>query len=138
MRETMDPRVQEILDQATDLQRRYVKTRLLEPSPAAAARKLKIHRSTPHHWDNFDDLELAVELMYADVIETTKTALEDLSLKAVKALGGVLDHGNDAAMVSAAKAIWDRIGLPAMSAVDVTSGGEPVKAVVYIPDNGRD
>jgi len=49
----MDPRVQEILADATDIQRRYVTQRLTSRDPAKAARALGISRSTPHKWSNF-------------------------------------------------------------------------------------
>ena len=54
---------------------------------AKAARALGIHRSTPRKWDNLDELEEAVDLLYADVIEATKMTLEDLGLDAARALG---------------------------------------------------
>ena len=134
----MNQRVQEILASATDVQREYVQKRLLGcRDPAAAARKLGLSRSTPHKWSNFEELEEAIGLLYADVIEATKLGLESLALDAVQALGRALKDGG-APSVAAARAIFDRIGLPAMSQVDVTSGGESIKAVVYIPDNGRE
>lgn len=133
----MDPRVAEILETATDIQRRYVKARLVHPDVAKAARSLGIARSTPHKWPNLVELEEAVTLLYNDVIEAAKMALEDLALEAVRALKTALGDGGTAS-VQAARAILDRIGLPAQSNVDVTSGGETIRAVVYIPDNGRD
>jgi len=133
----VDQRVQEILDNATDIQRRYVRARLVQDNLAKAARAIGIHRTTPHHWQNLDDLEEAVALLYDDVIEATKMALEDLSLEAVATIGKVLKQRNDSSAVAAARAVWDRIGLPAMSNVDVTSKGQAIKAVVYIPDNER-
>jgi hypothetical protein len=125
----MDERVQEILDNATDIQHEYVIARLTHRDPAKAARALGLNRSTPHNWDNLGELEEAVRLLRRDAIEAARLALRGLAMDAVVAVGQVLrnKHSSDAATVSAAKAVWDRIGLPAQSAVDVTSGGEPLK-----------
>lgn len=134
----MDPRAQEIWDSATDIQKHYIKARLIHSDLSKATRALKLHRSTPYKWGNLDELEEAVDLLLADTVDATALALEGISLKAVEKISKVLDHGSDSAVVNAAKAIWDRIGLPAMSHVDMTSGGKPIKATIYIPDNGRD
>lgn len=133
----MDARVQEILKSATDIQRRYVVQRLAPDciDAAKAARALKLNVSTPHKWPNLEELEEAVTLLQLEKVEAAAMVMQELALDAVEALKKAL-KGKSA--VSAAKAILDRIGLPAQSAVDVTSGGEPIKAVVYIPDNGRD
>lgn len=133
----MDQRVEEILAGATDSQRRYVRARLMHATIPKAARAIGLTRTAPHQWSNLDELEEAVALLYNDVIAAARVALEDLALDAAQALGKAL-HDGGGASVAAAKAILDRIGLPAMSQVDVTSGGESIKAVVYIPDNGRD
>ena len=133
----MDPRVIEILSKASATQKSYVETRLLQDNPSKAAQAMGIHRSTPHKWDNFDELEEAVDLLRMDRLEATRMALESELLAAVEALSyEIRKHGTGA--VAAARAILDRAGFPAQSAVDVTSGGEPIKATIYIPDNGRD
>ena len=132
----MDPRAQEILGRATDVQYKYVIARMTHPTRSAAARSIGLNRSSPSHWDNLDELEEAVKLLRPDVIEAAKLALVELALDAVGALGDAL--GDKAYRVRAAQAILNRVGLPAQSAVDVTSGGEPIKATIYIPDNGRD
>jgi len=134
----LDPRVIDILAAASDSQRRYVQARLIYSDVAKAARAIGLNRTTPHKWDNLPELEEAVVLLYNDVIEATKMALESLSFKAVASIAKVLENRDDNAAVAAARAVWDRIGLPGLSAMDVTSGGEPLKAVVYIPDNGRE
>ena len=130
----VDTRVKEILATATDTQRRYVRARLMNDSIPKAAHAIGLTRTAPHQWPNLDDLEEAVGILYNDIIEAAKLALEGLALEAVQALREALKGRSK---VSAAKAILDRIGLPAMSQLDVTSGGEPLKATVYIPDNGR-
>lgn len=135
----MDPKVVDILAEASESQRAYVYARLIHNSVPSAARAAGIHRTTPHKWDNLPELEEAVTILKADMIEATKAALTGISLDAVKAVADILRRGHgESAVVAAARAVWDRIGLPAMSAVDVTSGGEPLRATVYIPDNGRD
>jgi len=133
----MNERVQEILKNATDIQRRFVVQRLAPDciDAAKAARALKLNVSTPHKWDNLDDLEEAVTLLQLEKVEAAAMVMQELALDAVDALKRAL-RGKSA--VSAAKAILDRIGLPAQSAVDITSGGEPIKATIYIPENGRD
>jgi len=133
----MNERVQEILKSATDIQRRFVVQRLAPDciDAAKAARALKLNVSTPHKWDNLDDLEEAVTLLQLEKVEAAAMVMQELALDAVDALRRAL-KGKSA--VSAAKAILDRIGLPAQSAVDITSGGEPIKATIYIPENGRD
>ena len=132
----MDPRVEEILSRATDSQRRYVRARLIEDSIPKAARAIGLTRTAPHQWPNLDELEEAVGILYNDVIQAAKLALEDLALEAVQALGRAV-RGKGGNSITAAKAILDRIGLPAMSNVDITSKGESIKATVYIPDNAR-
>lgn len=133
----MNQRVQEILSQATDAQRRYVRARLVHPDPAKAARSLGWHRTTPHKWANFDELEEAVTLMDAEIIDAAKEKLASLIPVALDALERAA-RGKGPQSVTAARAILNRAGLPAQSNLDVTSGGEPIKAVIYIPDNGRD
>jgi hypothetical protein len=123
----MDQRVQEILDNATTIQKRYVIARLTHPNVSRAANAIGLHRASPYNWDNLEELEEAAALMMTDVVEATKAALAARSLNAVVNIERVLKSKNYPAVVSAAKAIWDRIGLPAQSAVDVTSGGEPLK-----------
>lgn len=132
----MNPRAQEILESANDIQRRYVIKRLTSASCAHAARALGIHRSTPHHWHNYAELEECVSLLLLDAVQAAKLALEGMALDAAKALERAA-KGKGGTSVRAATAILDRIGLPAMSQVDVTSKGESIKATVYIPDNGR-
>ena len=133
----MNERVQEILKSATDIQRRFVVQRLAPDciDAAKAARALKLNVSTPHKWDNLEELEEAVTLLQLEKVEAAAMVMQELALDAVDALRRAL-KGKSA--VSAAKAILDRIGLPAQSAVDITSGGEPIKATIYIPENGRD
>ena len=133
----MNERVQEILKSATDIQRRFVVQRLAPDciDAAKAARALKLNVSTPHKWDNLEELEEAVTLLQLEKVEAAAMVMQGLALDAVDALRRAL-KGKSA--VSAAKAILDRIGLPAQSAVDITSGGEPIKATIYIPENGRD
>jgi len=122
----MDSRVQDILDRATETQQRYIKARLVHPSPAQAAKALGLHRTTPHKWDNLDELEEAVALMLADTLEAAKAKLESLVPVALDALERAA-KGRGQTSVTAARAILDRAGLPAQSQVDVTTGGEPVK-----------
>jgi hypothetical protein len=118
------------------MQYNYVIARMTHPDPAKAARAIGLASRSPHNWDNLDELEEAVRLLRPDVVEAAKLAIVELALDAVAALGAAL--GDKAHRVRAAQAILDRAGLPAQSAVDVTSGGEPIKATIYIPDNGRD
>jgi hypothetical protein len=132
----LDPKAKEILDRATDLQYKYVIARMTHPDAAKAARAIGLASRSPFNWDNLDELEEAVKLLRPDVIEVAKLALIELALDAVGALGGAL--GDKAHRVRAAQAILDRVGLPAASSVDVTSGGEQIKATIYIPENGRD
>jgi len=134
----VNPRVVDILARANSVQRDYVRARLIYDSLPKAAKAIHIHRTTPHKWDNLGDLEEAIEFLKDDMIEATKLALEGLSLEAVASVARVLKNRDDSAAVAAARAVWDRIGLPGLSTIDVTSGGEMIRAVVYIPDNGRD
>lgn len=127
----------EIFRNATDIQQAYVQARLLYDNNAQAAASLGIHRSTPTKWANIVELEEAITLLRLDKLSATQMALEELLLEAVAALRRAV-KGKGAASVAAARAVLDRAGFPAMSAVDVTSGGEQVKATIYIPDNGRD
>ena len=133
----MNERVQEILKNATDVQRRFVAQRLAPGciDAAKAARALKLNVSTPHKWPNLEELEEAVTLLQLEKVEAAAMVMQELALDAVDALRRAL-RGKSS--VSAAKAILDRIGLPAQSAVDITSGGQPIQATIYIPDNGRD
>ena len=133
----MDPRVEEILANASDVQRAYVRARFLHPNPAAAARAIGLHRTTPSKWSNLAELEKAVTLMDISIIAAAKEKLEEMIPTALDALERAA-KGRGNTSVTAARAILDRAGLPAQSAVDVTSGGEPIKATIYIPDNGRD
>jgi antitoxin component of RelBE/YafQ-DinJ toxin-antitoxin module len=114
-------------------------TRLTEKNPSAAAKALGIHRATPHHWDNLDELEDAVQILLTDVIESGRLALENLALDAIATLGGAL-HGKSAVSIAAANSILDRMGLPKQSAVDVTSGGERLTPISFVeivpPDDG--
>jgi len=119
----LDQRVKEIMARIPSVQRRYVVARLTCDSSAAACRQIGISKSTPCHWDNMDELEEAIGLLYNDVIEAAKLALENLAIEAARALGKALKDGGGTS-VAAAKAILDRIGLPAMSQVDMTSGGQ--------------
>ena len=97
-----------------------------------AAHAMGLSRSTPSKWDNLAELEEAVEILKLDMIEATKLALEGLSLKAVKSIMRVLENRDDNSAVAAAKAVWDRIGLPGLSSVDVTSGGERLTPISFV------
>jgi len=131
------PRVEEILARANDIQRKYVQARFLHPNTAAAARAIGIHRSTPSKWDNLEELEEAVTLADISTIAAAKERLEEMIPAALDALERAA-RSKGGTSVAAARAILDRAGLPAQSNVDVTSGGEPIRATIYIPDNGRD
>jgi hypothetical protein len=141
----MDPRVQEILDKATDLQEDYVIARLTHPDAAKAARSLGLHKSTIYKWHNFDDLEEAVTLLRRDAVEAARLALKDLAVDAVQALARALT-GKGSTAVNAANSILDRIGLPKQSQVEHSGTGEDgaiiVKGYVTVsPDdwsNGTD
>ena len=133
----MHPRVEEILARANDIQRKYVQARFLHPNTAAAARAIGIHRSTPSKWDNLEELEEAVVLADISTIAAAKERLEEMIPAALDALERAA-RSKGGTSVAAARAILDRAGLPAQSNVDVTSGGEPIRATIYIPDNGRD
>ena len=133
----MHPRVEEILARANDIQRKYVQARFLHPNTAAAARAIGIHRSTPSKWDNLEELEEAVTLADISTIAAAKERLEEMIPAALDALERAA-KSKGGTSVAAARAILDRAGLPAQSNVDVTSGGEPIRATIYIPDNGRD
>ena len=123
----MDPRVEEILDRATDVQQDYVIARLVAPNQTRAARAIGIHRTTPAHWDNLDELEEAVHILRKEKVEAARVLMMDATLDAVIALKeGLKERGSVA--VNAAKAILDRAGLPVQSQVDVTSKGESIKA----------
>jgi len=132
----VDQRVVDILERASSLQRLYVFKRLVYPSIPKTARAMGIHRTTPHHWSNIAELEEAVGLLSLEMVPAARNALESLAIDAVQALARGLVR-SDAASIRAAEAVLDRIGLPAMSNVDLTSMGEQIKAMVYIPDNGR-
>jgi len=131
------PRVEEILARANDIQRKYVQARFLHPNTAAAARAIGIHRSTPSKWPNLEELEEAVVLADISTIAAAKERLEEMIPAALDALERAA-KSKGGTSVAAARAILDRAGLPAQSNVDVTSGGEPIRATIYIPDNGRD
>jgi hypothetical protein len=121
----VDPRAQEILDNATNIQQDYVVARLTHPNSSAAARALGLNRSSPHNWDNLEELEEAVAILRRDAVEAAQLVLAELMIKAVAALGEALKDKSH--RVAAARAILDRGGLPAQANVDVTSGGEPIK-----------
>ena len=136
----MNPRVEEILARASDTQRRYVRARMAHPNPAAAARALGWNRTTPHKWSNFEELEEAVKLMDIDDIARARQRLVDLIPVALDALERAA-KGRGATSVTAARAILDRTGLPAQTAVDVTSGGErltPISFVEIVPPEEDD
>ena len=132
----MDPRTQLIWDSASGTQQDYIIARLTERDQASAARRIGIHKSTVTKWPNLAEIEEVVTVLRRAAVEAGQLALEALVTEAVQALGEALKDKRQ--RVQAAKTILDRAGLPAMSNVDVTSGGEPIRATVYIPDNGRD
>ena len=126
---------------ATESQRSYVYARLIHSSLPKAARAIGLTRTTPHHWDNLPELEEAVSLLRADMIEATKLALTNISLDAAKAIADILRDGRgDSAVVAAARAVWDRIGLPAMSNMDLTTKGQSLNPINYVeiaPEDGE-
>ncbi len=122
----MDPRVQEILDNATDIQQDYVIARLTCPDSAKACRKIGIHKSTPYHWDNLEELEEAASILRRDAVEAARLALKDLAVEAVQTLARAMG-GKGSAAVNAANSILDRVGLPKQSTVELAGGSEPVK-----------
>ena len=138
----MDSKVIDILARATTKQRDYVRERLICPTQAKAAKAIGIHRTTPYNWPNLAELEEAVDLLKLDMVDATKQALEGPSLDAVEAIRKVLRSGSDSAVVAAAKAVWDRIGLPGMSSMDVTSKGQSIQPISIVeivsPDDGED
>lgn len=127
----MDPRVQEILESATDIQQDYIRARLIHPNMARAAKSLGLNRSTPIKWDNLDEIEEAVAILRRDAVEAARLALQDLALEAVQTLKAVL-QGKGGAAVRAADSILDRVGIPKQSAVDVTSKGQSVQPITFV------
>jgi len=136
----MNERVQEILKNATDVQRRFVVQRLAPGciDAAKAARALKLNVSTPHKWPNLEELEEAVTLLQLEKVEAAAMVMQELALDAVDALKRAL-RGKSS--VSAAKAILDRAGLPAQTNVDVTSKGQSLTPIAFVeivtPDDGE-
>ena len=128
----MDPRVTEILEKATDSQRRYVRARLINDSIPKAARAIGLTRTAPHQWPNLDELEEAVGILYRDVIEAAKLALEDLALEAVQALGRAV-RGKGGNSITAAKAILDRIA-PYAAAYKLLGAGGGGYLVIFAKD----
>ena len=103
----MDPRVQEILDNASDIQQEYVIARLTCTDSAKACRKIGISRSSPCHWPNREELEEAVQLLRRDAVEAARLALRDLAVEAVRTLARAM-NGKGGAAVNAAKEVLDR------------------------------
>jgi len=127
----VNAQVQEILDNATDIQRRYVRARLLHSDTAKAARSLGLHKSTPHKWANLDELEEAAALMLSDTIEAAKEKLESLVPVALEALERAA-KGKGAQSVAAAKEILARTLGPVPTWVEGAGGG-PL-AIEYVND----
>jgi hypothetical protein len=127
----VDDECRAILEAATDIQRRYVMARVLGARGIAdAARQLHIHRSTPHQWDNLEDLERVVISVQIDQVDGARWALTNLSVEAVQALQKGL--GERSNRIPAANSILDRVGIPKQSAVDVTSKGQSLTPIQFV------
>jgi hypothetical protein len=127
----MDQRVQEILDNATDIQHEYVIARLTCPNSSRAAKAIGLHRASPYNWDNLEELEEAVRLLRRDAVEAARLALQGLALDAVATLGGV-QGGTSTAAINAANSILDRVGLPKQNDVKHSGAGEDGELVVRV------
>ena len=127
----MDPRVIDILMEATDSQKTYVEARLIHDNMSRAAKAMGIHPSTPAKWRNLAELEEAVSLLRMDRLEATRMALESELLAAVKALSrGV--RGKGAVSIAAARAILDRAGFAPQNRLDVTSKGQSLTPISFV------
>jgi hypothetical protein len=134
----MDARVQEILDNAADIQQDYVIARLTYPDSAKAARSIGLHKTTVRKWANLHELEEAVTILRRDAVEAARLALQGLAVEAVQTLGRALD-GKTTAAVNAANSILDRVGLPKQTEVagDINvSVGYP--SISFNGDSGSD
>lgn len=131
----MDP-FYDRLAELNSTQRRYIRSYLVLNSHRKACKETGIHEGTPYKWLEWEAIQQLIADMEIDAIGVARTLLRELAPEAVRALKEAL--ADKSHRVQAANSILDRGGLPAASALDITSAGEQVKAVVYIPDNRRD
>ena len=116
-------------------ERKWLSARILTGSVKEAAKAAGIHPSTCYTWARWDEIRALIGEMEADAVGSAFHLLQEIAPEAVKALRAALK--DRAHRVAAANSILDRAGLPKEHAVDITSDGEAIRAVVYIPDNER-
>lgn len=105
----MNPEVESILSNISELQYEWVIARLTSRHDKDASKRVGIHAKTPYtHWkDVKPDLDRAVALLRRERAESALIALENLALKAVGVLDKAMDDKHQ--RVQAAKEVLSRV-----------------------------
>lgn len=131
--ESREDRLNELLENLSPVQLRFVAVRPHCNSDAEAARRVGISQSTVYHWpeDERERLNEAVQLLTQDVVEEGRHRLRALISKAIDVIEEELESGllGDSTRMRAALETLNRGGLTSEQRVDVTSGGEPIAHV---------
>lgn len=130
----MNAELKEILDMLTPKQLEYLSHRIHCQSDKEAAERVGIAQQTMYNWPNKQQVNRAVQLA---LIERTTTAmelgrkrLESMVPKALAVIETHLQSGRGQIKLKAALEVLNRTGMIPGSAVDITSGGEPLESAV--------
>jgi len=131
MEEIREKKLDQLLEDFTPKQLRYVAVRPYCNSDSEAADRIGISKSTVYHWGNKEEIDEAVQLLTQDAINEGRRRLKALIAKAIDVIEEELTLGviGDATRMRAALETLNRGGLSGEQKLDVTSGGKPISRI---------
>jgi hypothetical protein len=107
----MTRNVNEILDDATLDQVKWVMRRLTSSTDKEAAEAIGLSPSTVSRWDNKAELNNAVSLLLREPINAAVEMLRGAAVKAAQAIIDTMDTEDEKLKLTAANDLLDRIGM---------------------------
>ncbi len=131
MEDIGEKRLNQLLENFSPKQLRFVAVRPYCNSDSEAADRIGISKSTVYHWENKEDIDEAVQLLTKDAIDEGRRRLRVLISKAIDVIEEELTQGviGDSTRMRAALETLNRGGLSSEQKVDVTSGGKPISRI---------
>lgn len=127
--------IDEVLASLSKDQLRFVVALLEYPTKKEAAERIGLKVDTVYSWNG--NIDRAVKLMAKERLESTKAIRRNALIKAIMVKTAGLDSEDEVVRQKVATEIIEWELGKAQQLVDMTSQGEKVNVVLYMPENGR-
>lgn len=133
---SISDQIDELLATLSKDQLRFCVALLDYPTKKEAAESIGLNPDTVYRWNG--NIDAAVKLMAKERLEATKAIRRNALIKAIMVKTAGLDSDDESVRQKAATEIIEWELGKAQQLMDVTSKGEMVSVILYMPDNGRD